>query len=137
MNYLITGASGFVGGHLVEAILKEDPGAWITVIDLNEPDYYFLEKDMRRLVRFIRVDLTESDEVTKAVKSSESDFIVHLAAFSSVAYSWQKPVDCFKNNANIFLNLLEAVRYVASKSRILSVGSSEQYGIVHADNIYH
>lgn len=114
----------------MEEILKEEPEARITVIDLKEPDYYFMEKDVRCLVRFIKVDLTESDEVRKAVERSEADVIIHLAAFSSVAYSWQNPVDCFKNNANIFLNLLEAVRYEASKSRLLSVGSSEQYGIV-------
>jgi GDP-4-dehydro-6-deoxy-D-mannose reductase len=135
MNYLITGASGFVGGHLVEAILKEDPESQIEVIDLKEPDYYFIDEGLRHLVRFIKVDLTESDDVRKTVKRSEADFVIHLAAFSSVAYSWQNPVDCFKNNANIFLNLLEAVRYGASKSRILSVGSSEQYRIVSGDKI--
>lgn len=135
MIYLITGASGFVGGHLVEAILKEDPESQITVIDLKEPDYYFIEKGLRHLVRFMKVDLTESDEVMKAVKRAEADFVIHLAAFSSVTYSWQNPVDCFKNNANIFLNLLEAVRCVSSKARILSVGSSEQYGIVDKTRI--
>lgn len=130
MNYLITGASGFVGGHLVEAILKEAPDAQITVMDLKEPDYFFLERNVRCSVRFIKVDLTESDEVRKTVKKSEADFIIHLAAFSSVAYSWQNPVDCFKNNANIFLNLLEAVRHEGPKARLLSVGSSDQYGTV-------
>ena len=47
---------------------------------------------------------------------------------SSVADSWKQPAQSFVNNTNIFLNLVEGVRKFSRKTRVLSVGSSEQYG---------
>jgi GDP-4-dehydro-6-deoxy-D-mannose reductase len=58
------------------------------------------------------------------------DVLIHLSSYSSVAYSWKYPIDAIKNNTNIFLNLLEALRAHASSCRVLSIGSSEEYGIV-------
>ena len=49
-------------------------------------------------------------------------------------YSWQHPEDSFTNNCNIFLNLIDAIRKSSPNCRILSVGSSEEYGnVAHAD----
>ena len=53
---------------------------------------------------------------------------MHLAAFSSVAFSWERPELSFSNNTNIFLNLIMAVKELGLKTRILCVGSSETYG---------
>ena len=64
------------------------------------------------------------------IKSFKPDYILHLAAFSSVAYSWKYPTESFMNNSNIFLNLIDAIREVDPSCRILSVGSSEEYGNV-------
>ena len=58
------------------------------------------------------------------------DYIIHLASFSSVAYSWKHPVECFQNNTNVFLNIIAAVQELQLKCRVLSVGSSEEYGNV-------
>jgi GDP-4-dehydro-6-deoxy-D-mannose reductase len=58
------------------------------------------------------------------------EYILHLASVRSVALSWQMPLESFVNNTNIFLNLVEAVRVANMKCRILSVGSSEEYGDV-------
>ena len=56
------------------------------------------------------------------------DEVLHLASFSSVAY--RHPAECF-NNTRIFLNLTEALRRHGMEScRVLSVGSSEEYGNV-------
>lgn len=63
------------------------------------------------------------------------DYILHLASYSSVAYSWKNPVAAFVNNTNIFLNLIEQVRLLGLPCRILSVGSSEEYGNVSPDLI--
>lgn len=60
----------------------------------------------------------------------EPDYILHLASYSSVAYNWQHPAESFKNNTNIFLNLVSPVKDLNRDIRILSVGSSEEYGDV-------
>ena len=62
----------------------------------------------------------------------QPDYVFHLASFSSVAQSWKSPLTSFLNNTNAFLNIVEAVRLQGNPTRILSVGSSEEYGIVPA-----
>ena len=56
--------------------------------------------------------------------------MLHLASYSSVAYSWKHPAESFKNNTNIFLNLVMILKNVNRDCRILSIGSSEEYGNV-------
>lgn len=133
MNYFITGASGFVGGHLIELILKENSRATITCLDLLDPNFFFLDEETSRSISFIKADLLSMSDIIKIIESAQPRFIIHLASLSSVAYSWRHPVESFMNNSNIFLNLLEAVRVVNPHIRVLSVGSSEQYGIVSPD----
>jgi GDP-4-dehydro-6-deoxy-D-mannose reductase len=74
-------------------------------------------------------------DLLKTLESARPRFIIHLASFSSVAYSWQNPIESFMNNSNIFLNLLEAVKTLDPRIRVLSVGSSEQYGIVDPETL--
>jgi GDP-4-dehydro-6-deoxy-D-mannose reductase len=135
LNYLITGASGFVAGHLIEAIYKNDPHAEITALDLSKPDYSFIDPLLRNSIRYANIDLLSMHDLINICDASKPHFIIHLAAFSSVAFSWQKPIECFNNNFNIFLNLLETVKKVNPGIRILSIGSSEQYGIFSIDKI--
>lgn len=135
MKYVITGASGFVGGHLIEHICRQDQRPMITCLDLIEPDYSYLEREIRASIQFIRADLLTYGELLRIIGTARPDFIIHLASFSSVAYSWQHPIESFMNNSNIFLNLIEAVRTVNPRIRVLSVGSSEQYGIVSMEMV--
>jgi GDP-4-dehydro-6-deoxy-D-mannose reductase len=72
-----------------------------------------------------------SVRLIKLIYNYQPDYILHLASYSSVAYSWVNPVESFANNTNIFLNLVEQVRVLGLKCRILSVGSSEEYGRVN------
>ncbi|MEI9959231.1 MAG: GDP-mannose 4,6-dehydratase [Ferruginibacter sp.] len=63
------------------------------------------------------------------------EYILHLASVSSVALSWKTPLESFVNNTNIFLNLVEEVRAYKINCRILSIGSSEEYGEVTEDQL--
>jgi len=131
MNYLITGAAGFVSWHLIDAIFKKDPKAQITGVDLVKP----IDPAIGRPLQFIADDLSNVERLAKILETAQPRFIIHLASSSAVARSWQYPGETFKNNTAIFLNLLEAVRLANVGIRILAVGSSEQYGIVSADKI--
>jgi GDP-4-dehydro-6-deoxy-D-mannose reductase len=79
---------------------------------------------------FHQADLMDIPKIRSLIEEIQPDYIVHLAAQSSVAESWKTPVDSFMNNTNIFLNIIDTVRLNDFTARVLSVGSSEQYGIV-------
>ncbi|MCF7916967.1 MAG: GDP-mannose 4,6-dehydratase [Candidatus Omnitrophica bacterium] len=125
MKYLITGASGFVAKHFIRYLFKT-----YDQIDVAATDKNNLEDDYLKRVDFYQGSLIDKEFVLSLIKEIKPDYIVHLAAYSSVAKSWQKPIQSFQNNVNIFLNLLESIRDLGSKARILSVGSSEEYGMV-------
>lgn len=118
MKYLITGCSGFVGRYLVDAIRHVEPAATIIAVDrvAQRPG--------------IQLDLLDLDTVGQLLAREQPDRLVHLASFSSVGLSWHEPVTSFTNNTNIFLNVLECVRRSSPRTRVLSIGSSEQYGQV-------
>jgi len=128
-KYLITGFSGFVSEYFVEYLNRTQGKVNILGIDIAEPHFGF-EHSYNSGIKFSKVDLLDKNKVRRIILRFQPDFILHLASFSSVAFSWRKPVFSFNNNTNIFLNLLEAVREAGIKCRLLSVGSSEEYGIV-------
>jgi GDP-D-mannose dehydratase len=80
-------------------------------------------------INFIKADLLSMSDLLKTLESAHPRFIIHLASFSSVAYSWQHPIESFMNNSNIFLNLLEAVNgplYPCCGARPSSTASSPE-----------
>ena len=74
------------------------------------------------------LNLVDKEAVKVILAENKPDYIVHLAAISSVAQSWQDPAGCFINNLTAFLNLADGVRELNLSSRILCIGSSEEYG---------
>lgn len=87
-----------------------------------------LQSPMRLKYNFETIDLLDASRLEQVIKRYKPKFCVHLASMSSVALSWLNPNQSFTNNTNIFLNLVEAIRKYSPETRILSVGSSEQYG---------
>lgn len=120
---------------MIESIFNHDSTASITAIDLFDPNYYFIDKSFIDSIQFFKVDLLKISDLIKIMELAKPNFIIHLAAYSSVAQSWQKPIECFNNNFNIYLNILEAVKQFDPEIRVLSIGSSEQYGIVTIEKI--
>ena len=81
------------------------------------------------------LDLLERKAVQSVLSKFKPDYLLHLASYSSVSFSWKNPVLSFQNNINIFLNILEAVQLNNLPTRILSVGSSEVYGDIEPNDI--
>ncbi len=135
VKYLITGISGFVGGHYLEYLAKHRPDVEVVGVDEREPELDFLDASFKGRVKFHKGSLLDRSFLEDLIKYARPDRIVHLASYSSVAFSWQDPVSCFVNNTNIFLNIVEAVRRAHTDLRILSIGSSEEYGIVRKEDL--
>ncbi|MBC7874911.1 MAG: GDP-mannose 4,6-dehydratase [Ferruginibacter sp.] len=129
MRLLITGFTGFVSQHFLALLNSKEPGSEVLGIDKNIPDFNFSDyKDL--IISFENIDLLDRSATDKIIDSFQPEYILHLASVSSVAQSWHTPLDSFVNNTNIFLNLVEQVRIKKSNCRILSVGSSEEFGEV-------
>lgn len=132
---LITGFSGFVARHFIEYVAKICSSVRVVGIDINEPTYSLKEYEPNVTIDFYCVDMLNKQELKTIFDDHSPEYVLHLAAYSSVAYSWKHPSKSFMNNSNIFLNLIEVVRDCNIKCRILSVGSSEEYGLVKLEDL--
>jgi len=134
MKILITGFTGFVSQHFLTLLNEIEPGSIVLGIDKNEPDFNFSTFSELN-ISFENIDLLNKEATEKILTDFNPDYILHLASVSSVAQSWQAPLESFVNNTTIFLNLVELVRISNNNCRILSVGSSEEYGDVAENDL--
>jgi GDP-4-dehydro-6-deoxy-D-mannose reductase len=136
-SILITGISGFVGGHFTQYILNTQPDYVIHGVSRSKPAWDFIQNRDHVLgaITFHQCDLLDSVKINAIIGEIQPDYILHLASFSSVAQSWREPLASFLNNTNAFLNIVEAVRIHGLNTKILSIGSSEEYGIVKESDL--
>jgi GDP-4-dehydro-6-deoxy-D-mannose reductase len=129
-KYIITGFSGFVGKHFLDFLGRSEFESMVLGLDLNEPEFDY--KSYRNVrCNFQKINLLEDIVVKDIIKDFLPEYILHLASFSSVFNSWKTPIESFNNNVNIFLSLLETLRELQVFPRILSIGSSEEYGYIN------
>jgi GDP-4-dehydro-6-deoxy-D-mannose reductase len=123
MRVLITGASGFVGGWLVNACAQRGDD----VLGLSRSGALHADG-----AQAVALDLADAPALNRLLAEFEPAVIFHLAALSHVGRSWQDPTQTLANNVNGSVNLLEAVRVAAPNSRIVWVSSGEVYGSAQA-----
>jgi len=131
---LITGFSGFVSSYFIEHLEKENIKCEVLGIDINDPEF-IIDNSKNVKIQTKKIDLLDNGVLEKIIYSFQPGYVLHLASYSSVGFSWKNPSLSFQNNINIFLNLMEVIRAVNPLCRILSIGSSEEYGNVSSDNI--
>ncbi len=129
MRIMITGVTGFVADHFLAYINEHEPGSIVLGL-ARHTDGFDATKYPNLNINVQQVDLLNRELVGYVLRNFSPEYILHLASVSSVALSWQAPLESFVNNTNIFLNVVEEMRTLKSKCRILSIGSSEEYGDV-------
>ena len=133
---LITGFSGFVSRHFLNYLVENNLSYEVLGVYVNPPKFAMEDYAPTLAMSFEQVNLLDKEAVEDMIATFRPDYILHLASFSSVAYSWQHPADCFMNNTSIFLNVTEALRkHDLCDCRLLSVGSSEEYGDVKKEEL--
>ena len=132
---LITGVAGFVGHHFLQYLYENNIQMEVYGVDVNIPSYNCDRYREKMKISFATLNLLNIEELRGVFRKFVPDYILHLASFSSVAYSWQHPADSFVNNTNLFLNLLTVAGEFNKNCRILSIGSSEEYGNVSENEI--
>lgn len=132
---LITGFSGFVASHFMDYLYENHSDFEVYGISLGKPIFEYEKYKDKMAINFYEMNLMDSEGLFNLFNEIKPDYVLHLAAFSSVAYSWKHPEESFTNNCNIFLNLIDAVKKTCPNCRILSVGSSEEYGNVKHEDL--
>jgi len=126
MKVLITGAGGFIGSHLCEALVNEGHEVRALVRYNSQNFWGWLDRSSARNdINVIAGDMRDFDSVFKAVKGIECIF--HLAALISIPYSYQDQRAFIDVNIKGTLNLLQA-SLSAGVKRIIHTSSSEVYG---------
>jgi GDP-4-dehydro-6-deoxy-D-mannose reductase len=134
-NILITGATGFVGSHMVDYILenKKEVKLWATKrYHLSRTDHISHVADR---INWVDCNLTDSISVRRMMDKVAPDVIFHFAAESFVSPSWNHPLQYMNVNYGATVNLLESMKEVNSKSYIHIPGSGEEYGEIDLDKL--
>ncbi|CCU78239.1 UDP-glucose 4-epimerase [Halanaerobium saccharolyticum subsp. saccharolyticum DSM 6643] len=103
MNILVTGGAGYIGSHVLKALLKE--GHQVITLDNLQKGY----KEAVTGGKFIEGDLADKKLLNKIMKEDEIEGVIHLAADSLVGESMEKPGKYYMNNFANGINLLEAM----------------------------
>jgi GDP-4-dehydro-6-deoxy-D-mannose reductase len=119
---VITGGGGFVGRHLTA--LLESEGHEVQAIDV---------RSSHGEAGHHKCDVRDFERVADLLRSIAPEWVVHLAAWSSVGLSFRNPTGAFAINAQGTVNVLEAVRGLGLKSKVLVVSSGEVYGAAESE----
>ena len=122
MNYLVTGAAGFVGSHLCESLARS--GHKICALDLgfsNEVNAIFSSTSN---VDMVVGSVLDQSLINKLI--DRSDIVVHLAAIASPEYYVKEPKRTIDLNLNASISIIEALRFTGKK--IIYTSTSEIYG---------
>lgn len=129
-NILVTGGTGFVGGHLVEELLKRKTNIIIVDINLDKRSYLFTNS-LHKRVKVIKLDICNYKKLLVLIKKYKIDFIFHLAAQALVENAYKNPKHTLENNIVSTINILEATRINPNIRGLLVASSDKCYGKLH------
>ena len=132
MKILITGIAGFAAKHFLHFLNEQESGSQVMGI-YNETYPEFENEKFEGLnISLSKINLLDKGKIAAVIEEFNPEYILHLAGRSSVANSWKFPADSVLDNTSFFLNIAETVRTLKLNCRILSVGSTEEYGNANA-----
>jgi len=137
---LVTGSAGFIGFHLVKALLGL--GYKVIGIDnindyydrqlktdrLNNLDTFIRDNQLDKNYQFIKIDIADQNALENLFYDNHIDIVVNLAAQAGVRYSLDNPSAYVSSNLVGFMNLLECCRH-AKIQHLIFASSSSVYGM--------
>lgn len=116
---LITGAGGFVGKYLIKEF--KDNGYTAIACDIKKTEN--IDND----IPYFDMDILDKERIQSVFSEVKPDYIINLAAISSVGLSWKIPEKTMEVNIIGTINILDAVRKVIPNAKVMLIGSSEEY----------
>jgi len=123
MRYVVTGGAGFIGSNTVDELVRR--GHSVVVLDDLSSGKEENLAESRNKISFIKGSITDLEAVRKAMP--EADYVLHLAARTSVPRSIKDPLETNRTNVDGTLNVLVAARDAKVK-RVVFAASSSAYG---------
>lgn len=114
MKALIAGSSGFIGSHLTA--------------ELEENGYKVVCCDLKISEDTVAMDIMNQEMIQSVLEKYRPDILINMAGQANVGLSWKKPQFTVQLNTIGLINILEAVKAVNPKMRVIAVGSSDEYG---------
>ena len=124
---LIIGAAGFVGGYLIEKLISDHFEVYATKLPHEQVTF--------NQVKLYDINIMDKDAIVALLFEVRPDYIFHLAAQSSVGLAWKDPGLTVDVNIKGSLNVMDALRELFYKPRVLMIGSGEEYGHVYPNEI--
>jgi NAD dependent epimerase/dehydratase len=128
LKVLITGADGFIGSHLTEALVNSgyDVRAFVCYNSFNSNGWLdTVSCDIKKKIEFFPGDIRDPNGVREAMKGI--DVVFHLAALIAIPFSYHSPDSYIDTNVKGTLNIIQAARDNKVK-RMLVTSTSEVYG---------
>ena len=125
---LVTGADGFIGSHLTEALVQRgcDVRAFVYYNSFNSWGWLdHSPKEIRQSLDVFSGDVRDPHGVREAMKGC--DVVFHLAALIAIPYSYHSPDTYVDTNVKGTLNIVQAAREL-NVSRVIHTSTSEVYG---------
>src|SRR5438309_6756478 len=123
MRYLVTGGAGFIGSNTVDELVRR--GHSVTVLDDLSAGNEANLATVREQITFMQGTITDREIIEKACRGA--DYVLHLAARTSVPRSVKQPLETNQINVDGTLNVLVAARD-AGVRRVVFASSSSIYG---------
>jgi len=128
VNVLVTGADGFIGSHLVEALLNSGCNVRAMVYYNSFNSWGWLDtfpKELQARIEVIPGDIRDPNGVFEIMKNCQVVF--HLAALIAIPFSYYSPDSYVDTNVKGTLNVLQAARKLGTQ-KVLMTSTSEVYG---------
>lgn len=130
---LVTGASGFLGGHVVERLLARGAEVIGLVHDVHKDSYINFQG--LPVPHLVNGDITDFDDMRRIIADYEVEYVFHLAADPIVRKCSLDPLGCFETNIMGTAVPLEAARQVGTVKGMLCMESDKSYGSFDARDL--
>ena len=120
MKGLVIGAAGFVGNYLLNEMYANGMECHATKLAHEKMEHPY--------AKVYDLDIMSKDDIVTLLLQVQPDYIFHLAAQSSVGLAWKNPGLTVDVNIKGSLNVMDAIRELSYKPKVLLIGSGEEYG---------